>query len=213
MPKNIFIVLDGLDGSGKSLMVKKLKVYISANFHDVNLLVTREPTSGIYGSKIRQALKKEKDPMKNARKMLDLYCKDRKDHLENLVMPFFKNKKSAYNVVICDRYYYSTYAFQSTQGIEFTEIKKLNQDFLKPNLALIFDLPAEVAYERIHLNRDHKEKFENLEFMEKLRSNFLKLKFLLRKDSIKIIDASLSREKVFEQVKAEAAKLFYSKLH
>ena len=62
MSKGIFIVIDGLDGSGKSEMAKLLGSYISSNDQNCNVLITREPSEGMYGKEIRNILAHEADP-------------------------------------------------------------------------------------------------------------------------------------------------------
>jgi len=90
MVKGIFIVLDGLDGSGKSEMVKLLHNYLYSKNKKNRILTTREPTNGTYGKQVRSILAKEKDPHLNSEKMLDLLIKDREEHLNNTIIPFFK---------------------------------------------------------------------------------------------------------------------------
>lgn len=204
MSKSIFIVLDGLDGSGKSEMVKLLHNYISSNHKNCNILITREPTDGKYGKGIRDILANEKDPKINGQKLLELFIKDREEHLKNEVIPFLNKIDKEKNIVICDRYYYSTIAFQATQGLDIKMLIEVNKTFLKPDLALILDIKPENALERIKARK--KEKFEQLEFMKKLRKRFLEMPKLLN-DHIKIIDASKSKEEVFEDITEEASKL------
>jgi len=197
--KNLFIVFDGLDGSGKGEMIKRLEKYLVDK--GSNVLATKEPTDGTYGKQIKEILKKEKDPKKGAERCLALFVKDRQEHLEKEIIPFLKN-----GVVVCDRYYYSTLAFQHTQGISMETLVLGNMSFKTPDIAFLLDLPAEVALERVDKRGDAKEKFEQLEFMKELRENFLKLSDVLD-DNIKIIDASKSKEEVFEQIKKEIKKI------
>jgi len=193
--KNLFIVFDGLDGSGKGEMIKRLEKYLtSKNF---KILVTREPTDGDYGKEIKRVLREEKDPLVSAEKCLVFFVKDREDHLANEIEPFLKE-----GTVICDRYYYSTLAFQHTQGIDMEKVVFQNMNFRTPDITFILDLPVDVALERIDKRGEAKEKFEQLEFMKELRQNFLKLKDTLD-DNIKVIDASKSKDEVFEQIKVE----------
>jgi len=193
--KNLFIVFDGLDGSGKGEMIKRLKKHLSSK--GLKVLVTREPTDGEYGKEIRKILREEKDPKAGAEKCFDLFVKDRKEHLSEEIDPFLENGS-----VICDRYYYSTIAFQYTQGVKLEKIITANMDFRTPDIAFILDLPADVALERVDKRGEAKEKFEQLEFMKELRENFLELKNVLD-DNIKIIDASKSKNEVFEQIRKE----------
>ena len=204
MPKGIFIVLDGLDGSGKSEMVRLLGSYISSNNKDCNVLATREPTDGKYGKEIRNILANEEDPKINGHNLLELFIKDREDHLKKEIIPFLNRTDKGKNIAICDRYYYSTIAFQATQGLDVKMLIEVNKWFLKPDLALILDIKPETALERIKTRK--KEKFEQLGFMKKLRRRFLEMPKLLN-DNIRIIDASKSKEEVFEDIRQEASKL------
>lgn len=204
MPK-LFIVLDGLDGSGKSEMVKRLHNFLFSKNKRYRILTTREPTNGRYGREVREILKTESDPMKNADHMLNLFTKDRKEHLKNIIIPFLESSNDTEtNIVICDRYYYSTIAFQHTQGISLKKVIDKNKFFLKPDIALFFDLPADLALERI--SGRSKEKFEQYDFMVSLRKNFLNLQDILG-DNIVIIDASKPKDDVFDQIKKQVEKL------
>jgi dTMP kinase len=203
MVKSLFIVFDGLDGSGKGEMIKRLKDHLAKNNKNLNILITKEPTDGQYGKQIKEILKEEKDPILGAEKCLTLFVKDRQEHMEKEINPFLKKQNS---IVICDRYYYSTIAFQNTQGIDVEEVIFQNMTFRTPEIAFILDLPAETALQRIHKSGLQKEKFEQLEFMKELRQNFLNLTEELG-DNIKIIDASKSEDIVFNQIKEEIDKL------
>ncbi len=203
MARGIFIVLDGLDGSGKSTIAKMLQEHIHSK-EGYNTMLTSEPTDGKYGREIRKMLAEEKNPKENAGKMLELFVNDREEHLKNTIVPFLEGGNGKKNAVICDRYYYSTIAFQSTQGLDAQSIIKKNKNFLKPDIAFIMDISPETALQRIEHRK--KEKFEELEFMKELRENFLKMRELID-DNIKIIDASKSNKDVFEEIKKEVAKL------
>ena len=206
MVKGVFIVLDGLDGSGKSEMVKLLHNYLFSKSKKYRILTTREPTNGAYGKEIRDILARETDPSINGQKLLELFIKDREEHLKNIILPFLnKSNNHEVNIAICDRYYYSTIAFQSVQGLDMRMLIEVNKGFLMPDVAFILDVKPEAALERI--KGREKEKFEQLEFMNKLREKFLELpKFL--NDNIKIIDASKDKDVVFDHIKKEADKLF-----
>ena len=205
MVKGIFIVLDGMDGSGKSEMVKLLHNYLFSKSKKYRILTTREPTNGTYGEYIRTILAKETNPDINAKKLLELFIKDREEHLKNTIIPFLsKSNGNEVNIVICDRYYYSTIAFQATQGLDIKTLVEKNEKFLKPDIAFIMDVGPETALDRIK-NRK-KEKFERIDFMNRLRGKFLELpKFL--KDNIKVVDASKKLSEVFEDIKKDTDKL------
>ncbi len=205
MMKSLFIVVDGMDGSGKSEAVKLLHNYLFSKNKKYRVLTTREPTNGTYGKRIREILRKEQDPKLNAEYLLDLFTKDRQEHLNNVILPFLeKSNDHELNIVLCDRYYYSTIAFQSTQGLSTKKIIEKIKSFRKPDIAFILDVKSETALERIKYRE--KEKFEKLEFMKKLRQSFLELPNQLD-DNIKVVDASKSMEETFESMKKEIERL------
>lgn len=198
------MVFTGLDGSGKGTQIAKTAQYLFDKIKLADIYLTREPSNGSYGQQIRnQILKRDKDPMKNARLCLDLYIKDREWHVNNVIKPRLEKG----NVVICDRYYYETMTYQQTQGISIKEIIELNKKFPKPDIAFMIDVPASVAVERINLRGTAITKFENLEFMKKLRQNFLDLPKYLD-DNIKVINGNQSIEEVFNEIKKELDRIF-----
>jgi len=205
MKKGIFIVVDGIDGSGKSEIVKMLHNYLFSKSKKYRILTTREPTNGKYGKQIRQMLRKEKNPESNSKELMSLFIKDRAEHLKNTIEPFLKTSNNhELNIVLCDRYYYSTIAFQSAQGLNIKDMIEKNKPFRKPDIAFILDVEPSLALERIVYRQ--KEKFEQLEFMKRIRQNFLKLPKLLN-DNIKIIDSSKSLKEVFEDIRKEIDRL------
>ena len=205
MKKGIFIVVDGLDGSGKSEILKMLHNYLFSKHKKYRLLTTREPTNGRYGKKIREMLRKEKDPGSSSKILIELFVKDRQEHLKSTIEPFLKNSNNhELNIVLCDRYYYSTIAFQGAQGLDIKELIAKNKSFRKPDIAFILDVEPSLALKRIEYRK--KEKFEQLEFMKKIRQNFLKLPRLLN-DNIKIIDSSKKLKSVFEDIRKEMDKI------
>lgn len=223
MKKGLFIVVDGIDGSGKSEIIKMLHNYLFSKSEKIRdfldtgnakhfpvhkkyrLLTTREPTNGTYGKQIRQILRKEKDPASNSKKLMELFIKDRRGHLKTTIEPFLKkSNEHELNILLCDRYYYSTIAFQGAQGINIKDIITKNKTFRKPDIAFILDIEPSLALNRIAYRK--KEKFEQLNFMKKIRENFLKLPRLLN-DNMKIIDSSKPLKNVFESIRKEVDKI------
>ncbi len=205
MKKGIFIVVDGIDGSGKSEIVKMLHNYLFSKSKKYRILTTREPTNGKYGKKIREMLRKEKDPLSNDKKLTELFIKDREEHLRIIIEPFLKRSNHhEHNIVISDRYYYSTIAFQGAQGIDIKSLINKNKQFRKPDITFILDSEPSIALKRIRYRQ--KEKFEQLEFMKRIRKNFLMLPRLL-KDNIKIIDSNKPLKNVLADIKSELDKL------
>lgn len=204
--KSYFIVFEGIDGCGKStqmMMASKL-LFGMKRFHP--LLLTREPTLRNYGNQMRKILASDEDPKAKAKKCLGLYLDDRKEHLRLDVLPVL-NKNGA--MILCDRYKHSTYAFQQAQEISFSEIDFLHRKLLVPDLTLIFDVPVETALQRMKAdaNRIRLQKFEQKEFLKKVRQNYLKLKKQLPKEKIVVIDGDRPKDEVFRSVQKEIMKL------
>ena len=205
MKNSLFIVIDGIDGSGKSEIVKMLYNYLFSRNKKYRILTTMEPTNGVFGTKIRDILDKEKNPLTSSRKLLELFLKDREQHLKKTIEPFLKSSnRNELNIVLCDRYYYSTIAFQGAQGMDVKDLIEKNKKFRKPDIAFILDVEPFLALKRIEYRK--KEKFEQLEFMEKIRGNFLRLSKLLN-ENIKIIDSSKTLNEVFENIQQEMEKI------
>lgn len=201
-----FIVFSGLDGSGKNEQLKKTLGYLHEKHKHLDIYLTKEPSKGPYGQKIRNVfLKNDKDPLTNARACLEAYVEDRKWHVSEIILPQLEKC----NIVICDRYYYETMAYQHAQGIPIEEIVELNKEFQKPDLAIILDLPAEIAYKRTEKRGIEQTKFEKMEFLKLVRKNFLELPKYLS-DNIKIINSNQTIEQVFEDIKSELDKIISS---
>ena len=184
----MLIVLEGIDGCGKStqvsLLVDKLK---SA---DIDTLKLREPTDGPHGLKLRSILNEEIQAEHD--EILDLFVKDRKQHVSEKIEPALNSGKT----VVMDRYYYSTMAYQSASGFSMEKIRADNGFAPIPDLVLILDIPAEDGVKRVLKdgNADRFEKEDRI-FHDKVRSGY---KTLAKKDSDKwkIIDAEEDVSKI-----------------
>ena len=150
-----------MDGCGKSTHSKLLSRWLKSEGKDV--LLTGEPSHGKIGKLLRIYLKEETLPIVDAL----LFIADRAEHLEKTVKPALDAGK----IVICERYYYSTLAYQAAQGIERDWLMELNAFALEPDLVLLLDLTPEQAYQRT----SSQEKFENVAFLRKVRQQYLQI--------------------------------------
>ena len=202
MAEGFFIVVEGIDGSGKGTAIKGMREWLASKGLGRNsVFSTREPSDSAHGKKAREILRSGDNPKERAEELLLLYLKDRAGHLEKEIIPALRNGK----IVICDRYKYSTVAYQAAQGIDIKGLVEKNRGFRKPDLAIILDITAKDAIRRIEgdSGRDAKEMFEKKEFLEKARANFLKMPGLFADENIIIINASGNREKVLGKIKSE----------
>jgi dTMP kinase len=204
MPKGLFIVFEGIDGSGKTTQSKLLFELLSKEGKQV--IWTKEPTDGDIGSLLTKKYLKEVDlPIVDAL----LFAADREEHLKDMVIPALSQGK----IVISDRYYHSTLAYQQAQGLELKWLLELNKNFIKPDLTIIIDLEPEIAIERIEKDKKRKiedrKKFEKLEFLKKVRKNFLDLPKILKDEKIVVIEGNKEKEEVFEAVLKEIKNILF----
>ncbi len=183
----MLIAIEGIDGSGKSTIANYLKEELEKE--GFRVVVFKEPTNSIYGQKIRQSFNNRLD----AHKELELFLLDRKHDVERNILPALKKGY----IIVMDRYYYSTIAYQGARGIDIDKIKKMNEKIApKPDLVIILDVKPEIGIRRIKERGDKPNKFEDLEYLEKVRKIFLELK----DDNIVIVDANKNIELVKNEV-------------
>ncbi len=189
MTKKLFIVLEGIDGSGSSTQSELLKEYFLSQGEKA--VISPEPSSGIIGNLIRQALKKRilftEDTDLFDEQMAYLFAADRHDHLYNDVDGVFKLINDGFHV-ISTRYYFSSLAYNCQTPEEFDFVSKLNHKFPNPDLAIYLDISPEVSLSRIS-DRSLKEVYETKDKLSKVRKNYLKI-FGNYPDNLLIIDGT-----------------------
>ncbi len=194
MKRGKFIVFEGIDGCGKGTQAKIAISYIFDMDKRNDAYLTREPTRDRY--EIRKRLEQGDDVKKDAEWYANMFIEDRKLHLAKYINPMLKNGTH----VICDRYKYSTLAYQHAQGMELGNLIKRHENMTIPDLVFIFDCPAEVAFER-RKNDGATDVFDkDLGFQEKLRNNYLELKQKLSNENIVIIDATKSIKEIKNEI-------------
>ena len=150
--KGVFIVIEGLDGSGKTTQVKLLTKKIE-NKYDV--FCTSEPSEGVIGNFIRESYLYGKNRMSPYVEAL-LFAADRVEHVEKEIIPALKKGK----LVISDRYVYSSLAYQGSGKISLDWIQTINKSILTPDLAIFLDVEPEKVVCRLN---SRKSVMENLE--------------------------------------------------
>ncbi len=198
--KNRFIVVEGLDGSGKSTQIKMLKEYLESKGEKVYM--TAEPSEGRIGKTLREML--SEDIPTDMYFQAGMFLADRIDHCTNPENGIKKMLEEGYTV-ISDRYYYSTFAYQGTKS-DMDYIMKINLDcpaILRPDVCIFLDLNPEICKGRIDTNRGKTEMYEkNIEVMKSIRKNFLDvLNSLNDRENIKIINAEGSIEDIQKAIR------------
>ncbi len=189
-----FITLDGIDGCGKSSIAESLFRALEEQGKDV--ILTREPTDSWIGEAVKRSISEDHPALTEA----FLFMADRATHSKEIV-----EWLEADRMVICDRYADSTISYQAASlslegfdGDPFEWLKGISDLYvLTPDLTILLDLDPGVAMERIQL-REKITKFENQDFLTKVRENFLRLAEM--EDRIKIVDASPPLSAVAEEV-------------
>lgn len=194
-----FIVVEGLDGTGKTTQIKILADYIKSKGEKVE--VTAEPTSHPVGKLIREILAGKVDCPASA--LAALFFADRIIHntAENGIEKMLADKKT----VISDRYYYSTFAYQGYEtGLdEVVDMHFKCSDIRRPDLVLFLTMSPEKCVERIVANRPEQsiEIYENTESLTKISRQFDTVFDMLKeRENIVYIDADGSIEEVSTRI-------------
>jgi dTMP kinase len=170
MSKNLFIAIEGIDGSGKSTQAKNIAKRLEAKGHKVYL--TFEPTDMRIGKMIRTILGgKEKADEKV---IAALFVADRLDHLLHETNGILKKLEDGYTV-ITDRYYFSSYAYHGAHMDIYWVIasNKMAAEILKPDVNIFVDVSPEVAMKRINSNRETIEIYETLDNLKAVQAQYL----------------------------------------
>ena len=179
MKKNLFIALEGIDGSGKSTQIKLLEQRLTDAGHKV--YTTFEPTDGMIGSVLRSILKGSIKA--DHRTIAGLFLADRLDHLLNEETGLVKKMKDGYTV-ITDRYYFSSYAYHATHmDMDWViAANKLCAEALRPDINLFIDVSPEISMQRINANRAGTELFENIDSLRAVREKYFEAFTKLKDD-------------------------------
>lgn len=169
LKQGILIVFEGIDGSGKTTQAEILLDKLQER--GVDAVYFQEPTRGKWGRLIKEKalIADSLSPQEE----LDLFQKDRRDNVEKNLKPALKKRK----VVILDRYYFSTMAYQGARGIDPERIRKTNEKFaVKPHLVFILDVEASKALQRIADRRRKDKLFEREDYLIHVREIFRSIK-------------------------------------
>lgn len=181
--KGLLIVFEGTDGTGKSTQLQLLAKALQEK--GLPVVTTREPTEGTYGQKIRELYSNRNTV--SLEEELDLFLADRKEHVDTILTKSLTEGK----VVLCDRYFLSTVAYQGAAGLDPAYILARNDFAPTPDLALLFHAPIQTGVQRITEGRGEQlNDFEKEAYLQKVAAQFnqLELSYIRRIDASGSID-------------------------
>jgi dTMP kinase len=189
----VFVVLEGIDGAGTTTQAARLCDALEKD--GIAAVKTREPSDGPIGTLIRRSLT-DKSLRFDPTTMGLLFAADRIDHVEREIEPALK----AGRVVISDRYYHSSLAYQG-QDVDRQWIKTINQRARRPDLTLILEVSVAVAEARRKKDQRPEELFDARETQTRVAQNYKKLAdWLGREENVVTIDGERSADEVFREV-------------
>lgn len=201
----MFIALEGIDGSGKSTQITMLKDYLDSRGRSVYL--TREPSDLSIGKTIRRYLTGELKA--DNRVIAALFVADRLEHILDDREGLLRIKESGKDI-ICDRYYFSSYAYQSVD-MPMEWIINANSEaaaLLKPDATVFIDISPQKAMERINANRESAELFETEERLAATRDKYFEAFEKLRdSEKVIIVDGDGTPDEVHKRVVDAVAEL------
>lgn len=192
-----FITFEGIEGSGKSTQVELLTQYLDQR--SLPYLTTREPGGTPIAEAIRKILLDPACAEMLPETELLLYNASRAQHTGELILPALREGK----IVISDRYFDSTYAYQgAARKLDYTVIDHLTAFATfntTPDLTILLDLPAEAGLSRIGNRALDRLEQENLEFHQKVREQFL---FIAKKCASRylVIDAQKASDEIHQEI-------------
>jgi len=198
--KGKFIVFEGLDGSGKSTQLESLRKQLRALCAPAGkrkVFVTREPSDSVPGSICRGIGKRSVLVQPETEALL--YAADRYEHVKMEILP----PLLAGNYVICDRYYFSNYAYQSTDSnlTDLLAYNKAAMDLLRADATIFIDVSPEECEKRRAIERATEEKYENVEFARMVKEQYFKAFELLKaQENILIVDGTGSPGEIFDDL-------------
>ena len=195
-PSGKLIVLEGIDGSGKTTQARTLLRRLRAR--GLKAVFFREPTLGKWGRLIRERAGRA-DSM-TPEEELDLFVRDRREDVERNLGPAL----AAGKIVVLDRYYFSTIAYQGAKGIDPGRIRRMNERFApRADLVFIFDIDPGAGLSRIGGRGQREELFEREDYLAKVREIFAGF----RGPRFVPIDAGRDRKTISDKILAKVLSI------
>lgn len=188
--RGLFLVLEGLDGSGTTTQAELLRIYLKKKGYKVEQ--TAEPSNNLIGGMVRGVLTRQWHL--NPVGLQLLFAADRAHHLESFVLPALKKKQ----VIISTRYFFSSLAFGALE-LDQKWLAEINKNFLIPDMTFFLDVDPAECLRRIAETRIRREFFEERKKLEKVRKEYNKL--AKKYPRFYKINGNKKAEEVFREIK------------
>ncbi|MGA8571878.1 MAG: dTMP kinase [Desulfobaccales bacterium] len=197
MAPGFLITLEGVDGSGKSTQAGLLAASLKKDGHPV--VLTREPTDGPAGQRLRSYLKGPSRHL-SPEEELSLFMEDRRVHVFQIISPSLAEGR----IVISDRYYYSSVAYQGALGLDPDAIAAANQSFAPaPDLVFILMLPVAEAMRRLaRKSKEARQVSESFPYLKQVEAIYAGL----RGPRLRRVEASRPPQEVHAAILEETRK-------
>ena len=201
----LFITFEGVEGSGKTTQIRRLKRYLTQK--GIPCKVTREPGGCPIGEKVRKILldpdHREMVPLSE----LLLYEASRAQHVKEVIEPLLKRGVT----VLCDRFSDATIAYQGFgRKLDLGLIQRFNRlstQRIKPDITFLLDCPSDMGLKRAiqrnqTLKKEKEERFERekIQFHHRVRRGYLSIA-KQEPHRVKVIDTRQGEEKTFEKIR------------
>ncbi len=185
----LLIAFEGIDGAGKSTQIRRLAATLRESGKTV--VTTAEPTTGPWGKKIREsAISGRMSPTDE----LAAFVADRRQHVEEVLAPALAKEQ----IVLIDRYFYSTVAYQGARGLTLGHCFEANAFAPIPDILIVFDLDPKIGLERVQSRGEGADLFEKETELAAARKIFLEIEHPNRLT----VDATETAEAIEAQISA-----------
>lgn len=186
------IAIEGIDGAGKTTQAHFVQSYLQGK-RKLPVVRTKEPTTGHWGQILRDSAVTGRLSIEEE---VEAFIKDRQEHVRKTILPALELGQ----IVIIDRYYFSTMAYQGARGISIPELMRRNEEFApEPDLLVILDIDPKFGLERIRTRGDRANHFEQTNTLKRAREIFLSIDKPYRL----LLDAMLPTEELTDKIVAK----------
>ncbi len=196
LKRGILITFEGIDGAGKSTQARRLAEALRDRGLDV--VLTREPTDGPWGRLIRTAAQSNRlEP----REEVEAFLEDRREHVRSLVAPAL----AAGRIVIIDRYYLSSVAYQGARGIDPDAIRAVNESFApRPDRVYLVEIPVASGLGRVATRgAGSSDAFERADTLTEVARIFA----AAQGPEIRRVDGARTQDEIAREILSDASEL------